>query len=311
MFLRSPLGLCLKYFSKISGILILNKRYRHLYRDFFDFKSPSNLKHYFVEEYIPFLSNMFVDVVGKPSDYVFQCWLQGEENAPTIVKKCMESVRHFSKNKRYVLITAKNWSEWVDLPDFVVKKYNDGKISNAHFADILRLCLLSKYGGYWIDATCLMTGDFPDWIEQSPFFMFGTDGPFAYTEIQNCFIHSLPHYFLTDAWKFLMFKYWLRENEGLNYFFAHFLFCAMVRANPMARSQFANMPKVIQTPTHKMLCVLDEDFDMEKFCEFVRGSFIHKLTYKFKSKQNPQRDGTFFRFITDNDLDYILKCSPR
>lgn len=40
-----------------------------------------------------------------------------------------------------------------------------GNISNTQFSDILRINLLARYGGYWIDATCLLTQSTPNgWI---------------------------------------------------------------------------------------------------------------------------------------------------
>ena len=38
-----------------------------------------------------------------------------------------------------------------------MKKFRTGGITRAHFADILRVNLLERYGGLWLDATILMT----------------------------------------------------------------------------------------------------------------------------------------------------------
>ena len=44
------------------------------------------------------------------------------------------------------------------MPEYIVKKWEKGRIPAALFSDLLRLELLIKYGGTWIDSTVLCTG---------------------------------------------------------------------------------------------------------------------------------------------------------
>ena len=84
-------------------------------------------------------------------DVIWCCWLQGVEQAPAVVKKC---IRSFSKfEKKIHVITAENYAEYVSLPDCIVRKWEEGIISNTHFSDLLRIALLAERGGLWIDAT--------------------------------------------------------------------------------------------------------------------------------------------------------------
>ena len=41
--------------------------------------------------------------------YVWFCWLQGIENAPHIVKLCLESQKKWHKDRTFVIITADNY----------------------------------------------------------------------------------------------------------------------------------------------------------------------------------------------------------
>lgn len=45
-------------------------------------------------------------------------------------------------------------------------------ISNTHLSDLLRLELLIRYGGLWIDSTTYMTGTIPAYIDDSNFFVY-------------------------------------------------------------------------------------------------------------------------------------------
>ena len=97
----------------------------------------------------------------KRSKVIWFCWLQGMEDAPVIVKACYHSLtRHLVKVKGYRLevIDGKNWRQFIELPDYVVRKWEKGRIPAANFSDLLRLELLIKYGGTWIDSTVLCTG---------------------------------------------------------------------------------------------------------------------------------------------------------
>ena len=73
-------------------------------------------------------------------------WLQGEGNAPAIVKACLNSLRkNLPSEYEIIVINEKNWNEWVLLPEYIVEKRQKGHIPSALFSDLLRLELLIKY----------------------------------------------------------------------------------------------------------------------------------------------------------------------
>ena len=101
---------------------------------------------------------------------IWWCWLQGLNEAPQIVKACYASlVQEFKGSKvqegqsisgvyEIKVIDAENWKEYIELPGYIVKKWEKKQIPPALFSDLLRLELLIKYGGTWIDSTVLCTG---------------------------------------------------------------------------------------------------------------------------------------------------------
>lgn len=93
----------------------------------------------------------------KYTDKVWVCWLQGEENAPTLVKKCIASIRKNCIDREVIILTDKNIKDYVTLPDWIFTKYHSGLISKTHFSDIVRMNLLAQQGGLWADATIFMT----------------------------------------------------------------------------------------------------------------------------------------------------------
>ena len=94
----------------------------------------------------------------KRSKIIWFCWLQGYNNAPDIVKACHNSLRQNIPDREIIVIDEKNWRDYIELPNYVVDKWEKKQIPAALFSDLLRLELLIKYGGTWIDSTVLCTG---------------------------------------------------------------------------------------------------------------------------------------------------------
>lgn len=104
---------------------------------------------------------------------IWWSWLQGESEAPELAKVCLESLRKNFPDYKIVIVTNDNLDNYVKLPQTILDKFNAGWIKGAHFADIIRLNLLAKYGGVWMDATVFCTGNrFIKVIEISDMFMY-------------------------------------------------------------------------------------------------------------------------------------------
>ena len=86
-------------------------------------------------------------------DYlIWTSWWQGYDNMPDIIRKCHDSLLRNCNGHKVILITKDNYADYVTIPDKIVKKMRSGIISLSHFSDILRLSLLTKYGGMWVDS---------------------------------------------------------------------------------------------------------------------------------------------------------------
>ena len=107
----------------------------------------------------------------KAENIIWVCWFQGLENAPFIVKQCIASIKRHAGGRKVVVITEQNLADYVTFPSFILRLREKGKISNAHYSDLLRLELLIKYGGIWIDATCYLTDSI---ISYNGIFMYQT-----------------------------------------------------------------------------------------------------------------------------------------
>ena len=89
-------------------------------------------------------------------------WWQGEEKAPAVIKACWESKRrNLPEGVKQIVITKNNYKEYIEIPEYIMEKVNEGSIRLTHLSDIIRAILLYKYGGIWMDAAILMTAPMP------------------------------------------------------------------------------------------------------------------------------------------------------
>lgn len=220
---------------------------------------------------------------------IYSIWLQGEDNAPAIVRACWRSVRTHCRQELVIKDEAQLLSE-LDLPDYVVSKYKAGRISRAHFSDICRVELLYRYGGIWLDATDFVTADFPKWLQDEDFFIYmsGEDIGGAYAFVQNCFFRSRRANYILGAWRAAIFEYWKHEDSVIDYFVHQLLLWRVVSRDHKAAELFAAMPKISQNATHMLwFGHRDEPFDKELFDSLTSGALFQKTEYKSSSARCP------------------------
>lgn len=89
----------------------------------------------------------------SPTDPIWVFWYQGFDQAPILVQQCLRSLKKNAGNHPVIELNQNNFMEYVEIPEYIIKKFDVGKISVTQFSDILRVSLLEKYGGCWSDAT--------------------------------------------------------------------------------------------------------------------------------------------------------------
>ena len=80
-------------------------------------------------------------------------WYDGIKSAPPIIKACIQSIIKNRVEHPVYILDKNNLHKYIKLPEYILQKLNKEIFSITHFSDIVRMALLSKYGGYWIDST--------------------------------------------------------------------------------------------------------------------------------------------------------------
>ena len=238
---------------------------------------------------------------------IWQFWDSGAENAPEIVKRCIESIDKFEPDKRHIVLDLKNISEYVELPEIYYTLLSQGKMKMAHFSDILRTYLLLKYGGCWIDSTVLLTGKIPDYITSSDFFVFKNElnDDLDGLNLASYFIHSKPDNKFLKEIKELLFAYWSDNRYLMNYFLYLHALTAITQRNETNKQLWQNVPFVSFVPVQHFQNELLNPYNEQKWEIFKRESSIHKLSFKTKTlglNKVKNIDGTYYDKLLKGEL---------
>lgn len=255
----------------------------------------------FIENYLV-MNNNILNSSKIKSNKVWVCWFQGLENAPEIVKKCYDSLQNNLKDKEIILITEENYKNYIEFPKVIQEKIDNGIIPAAQKSDLIRIELLIKYGGTWIDSTVYCSGsDYPNYMMNSDLFLFqnlkpGLDG--HCTRISNWFMTSCTNNPILLLVRALLFDYWEKNNKLIDYFIFHYFFELAIEAYPNEWNKV--IPFSNSTP-HILLLRLFENYNYSTFNYVADMTKFHKLTYKFSNEKKKLKN-TYYDYIVNGRL---------
>ena len=183
--------------------------------DFLEDKFKDYWKNYQVQESIP-------DCDEKLRNKIWICWWQGIDNAPEIVKTCVDTIKRNAGEYEVIVITDNNYKNYVQFPDWLEDKRKKGIISRTIYSDLLRLNLLARYGGIWIDSTFFCTGSsfedymkMPLWSIKRPDYLHCSiaSGYFANYSLGCDYNHRYVYAVVRD----FLYNYWKHYDRLIDY----------------------------------------------------------------------------------------------
>jgi len=232
---------------------------------------------------------------------IFSLWLQGVEQAPPLVRACLDSIRRQAAGAELVVLDGETVFNWISLPESIVERWKAGKMKAAHFADICRVELLYRFGGVWMDATDYLDAPLPEWLWEADFFVYqgGETVSGAYAGIQNCFIRAARGSYLLKVWREAILAYWAAEETAVDYFVHQLLLMLCVRENARCAELFKAMPCLDQDPTHMLwYAYADQPYDEAVLHQVCAEALFQKTDYKSDSAVRP---------IPGSLADHLLK----
>lgn len=116
----------------------------------------------------------------------------------------------------------------------------------AAYSDILRVELLAKFGGVWVDATTICGNPLDDWlvhtVGSTGYFSFSRPGPDRM--IASWFMYAEADSFIITMLRDAVRTYWRDRTEFHNYFWLHGLFEDLYEAHPEFKARWDSQPDV-------------------------------------------------------------------
>lgn len=232
---------------------------------------------------------------------IWTIWLQGMDEAPVVVQKCYESMKKHMPDKDIVVITDENYSKYVQFPDYIMEKYEKGIISKVHFSDLLRIELLSKYGGTWLDGTVYCSGPVKqEYMLDSDLFLFqnlkpGADGQCSL--ISSWLMTASSNNKIILLTRALLHRYWKMYDYAVDYFILHNFFQMAIETYP---EEWNKVVPVSNSIPHVLLLRLFEKYDERVWNATKDMTSFHKLSHKFE-KEQAKLEGTYYDVILGRD----------
>lgn len=168
---------------------------------------------------------------------IYILWFQKFDNAPEVVNRCVQSWKHYNPDWNILLLDDLNLNTYIQL--------NTYDINKTALSDIVRILLLKKYGGLWVDATtfCNKSLDtwLPDYIKEG-FFAFDKPGPDRL--LSTWFIYAEKNNYIIDKWYNSTLIYYKLNNTPHTYYWFHYLFGDLYNSDSQFKEIWDKVPKL-------------------------------------------------------------------
>ena len=232
--------------------------------------------------------------------YAWSCWWQGMEEAPDLIKACINSQKKYlPKEAELIIITRDNYCDYVDFPQWLLDKAEDGRVTLTTFSDVIRASRLYKYGGIWLDSTILLTEplllEFWDYdvftIREFHYclpFMGGKSGQKFYRFLMEGFFYYYGNYEYTKYYLLVTYLLDIAMNKYPD-------IQEKYNRLPVKSAGISNINNFDALSYH-----MHETYTPEIYHKYMEGIYIHKLQRRFDRFGEKIQD-------PDNIYHYILK----
>lgn len=267
---------------------------------------------------------------------IWTYWHQGIDNAPPVVKPCVDKWRSLNPDWELILIDKDNIYEYIDPID--IDNETLDKMSLAISSDLFKLKFLIHYGGVWVDATSYPLIPLNEWLldkMDAKYFFFYKPGRdrlisswFIAAEKNNeMFVYyykALINYWKNNSFRnigqpWVPYMKWLYKLTNQNiyltklwfsffytkilrvtpYLVTHYMFYYIINKNREFNLSFKQMPKYSANKVHLLK---KEDYykDLNKSikkCIDKKEIPVLKLNWRFVKMNIPK----------SSNLDYLFK----
>ncbi|MEE6635744.1 capsular polysaccharide synthesis protein [Limosilactobacillus pontis] len=233
----------------------------------------------------------------KMPKVIWWCWLQGEDNIPELPKICLKSIREKIPDYKVIVVSLDNLDDYIELPEIIVTKFKAGWISGAQFSDVVRLALLAKYGGIWIDSTVYCTDDrMIKTIESNDMFMYQNlmSSNSNIIRMSSWLMATKKDNPMFEEASSLLNDYYESTNYTEDYYVCHLILTLLVRKYS---ELWDKMDVFNNTDPHMLQLRLNDQFSLDVWNRILMRSSFHKLNRHLSMKESD----TFYNHIKNEE----------
>lgn len=273
----------------------------------FDDLTKDLVKDYLSHDYLPLTPLPSADI-PKGVTPVWVCWWQGYDQMPEVVRLCLQSIETAFSNfpAQIILVTKENYQNYVTFSDAVKMRMKENAIPLTHLSDVLRAQLLCRYGGIWLDATCLIWDNrFIDLLLQYPFFTRKQGGPMNELDIVSgrwatYFVRGLPNLPIFHFWVDAFDLYWEKYDTLQNYFIFDYITAIAYDKLPEVRAFFDAVP-VNNEAAQVLESWSNKAYDASRLKLLTDNSWLFKMTYKKEFLSHlPNGEPTLYQMVKEH-----------
>ena len=267
-----------------------------------------NVTRGFLEkEFYEFIINYEFNTCNqKNSKIIWTLWMQGYENAPELVKSTIDSIRKFAElnNFQFILLEENTIEKYIVFPKLIKEKMDLGVIDYTKISDILRVSLLAKYGGTWVDATIYMKEEFDSSLLLQNYYTIKTGGIEDYSP--NISNNRWKGFFLSgnsslfNFTRDFFFEYYSRYDIAVDYLLIDYIFDMAYKYDEKIKNQMLELeksnPNLFWLESH-----LGDEFDQKVWDNITETTKVFKTTYKL-SEEIKSNKNNFYSKLIDRKL---------
>lgn len=161
-----------------------------------------------------------IDTVPK---VIWTLWFQGWDKAPKVALSCLSSWKRLNPDYVVHALDEKDLKKFI--PEIALSFILSTSKELEAISDQIRIELLSRYGGVWVDATAMCAKPLSTWLPgcmSGGFFAF--EKPSNDRELSSWFLASTKSGYIVNRWRQSTYEYWNGRTQRHSYFWFHELF---------------------------------------------------------------------------------------
>ena len=266
-------------------------------------KRHNTTREFLEKEFYEFIINYEFNTCNqKNSKIIWTLWMQGYENAPELVKSTIDSIRKFAElnNFHFILLEENTIEKYIVFPKLIKEKMDLGVIDYTKISDILRVSLLAKYGGTWVDATIYMKEEFDSSLLLQNYYTIKTGGIEDYSP--NISNNRWKGFFLSgnsSLFSFtrdFFFEYYSRYDIAVDYLLIDYIFDMAYKYDEKIKNQMLELeksnPNLFWLESH-----LGDEFDQKVWDNITETTKVFKTTYKLSGEIKSNKNNFYSKLI--------------